>query len=43
MMYLTLKLAGFKEVGRTGDVAVLEHDLAAIDPLPAHVEVRVIG
>jgi len=43
MMYLTFKLAGFKEVGRTGDVAVLEHDLAAIDPLPAHVEVRVIG
>src|SRR4029077_1593995 len=34
MMYVTYKFAGFKEVERHGDVAVLENDLAHIQPLP---------
>jgi FkbH-like protein len=41
MMYLTFKLAGFREVEREGHVAVLEHDLTSIDPMPDHVELRV--
>jgi hypothetical protein len=41
MMYLTFKLAGFREVKREGHVAVLEHDLISIDPMPDHVELRV--
>ena len=40
MMYLTFKLAGFREVDRRDGVAVLEHDLDAIDPYPDHVVVR---
>jgi FkbH-like protein len=42
MMYLTFKLAGFREVGRGDGVAVLEHDLGSIDPFPDHIEVRAI-
>jgi FkbH-like protein len=40
-MYLTFKLAGFKEVERDGQLARLEHDLSVIDPFPDFVEVRV--
>lgn len=40
-MYLTFKLAGFKEVKRDGHVARLEHDLSVIDPFPDFVDVRV--
>lgn len=43
MMYLTFKLAGFREVDRKDDVAGLEHDLGSIDRFPDHVEVRVIS
>lgn len=43
MMYLTFKLAGFSEIDRAGNVALLEHDLSVIDPFPAHVEVRVLS
>jgi predicted enzyme involved in methoxymalonyl-ACP biosynthesis len=39
MMYLTFKLAGFREVSRNGDLAQLEHRLGFIDPYPPHVEV----
>lgn len=38
-MYLTFKLAGFKEVGRRGDVALLEHDLSTIASYPDHIRV----
>ena len=31
MMYLTFKLAGFRDVERRKNVAVLEHDLCSID------------
>lgn len=42
MMYLTFKLAGFKEISRRGNVALLEHDLKSVDPFPDHVEVKVL-
>ena len=41
-MYLMFKLAGFREIERTGQVALLEHDLAEIAAFPPHVEVRVV-
>ena len=40
MMYLTFKLAGFREIDRRNDLAVLEHDLSGIEPYPDHVVVR---
>lgn len=40
-MYLTFKMAGFREIDRNGDIALLEHDLTAIDPYPDHVRVNV--
>ena len=43
MMYLTFKLAGFKETRREGDVAYLEHDRESIDPFPDHVTVNIVG
>jgi FkbH-like protein len=43
MMYLTLKLAGFREISRNGDLALLQHDLKSIDPYPEHVDVRLPG
>ncbi len=43
MMYLTFKLAGFQEIERKDKVALLEHDLTAIDPFPDHVDVREIA
>ena len=41
MMLVTYKFAGFKEIDRNGDVALLENDLSMIQPLPPYVEVRV--
>ncbi len=46
MMYVTYKFAGFKEVerrGPQGEVAVLENDLASIQPLPSYVDVRILA
>jgi FkbH-like protein len=40
-MYLTFKLAGFKEFERDGNIAHLEHDLSIVDPFPDFVEVRI--
>jgi hypothetical protein len=40
-MYLTFKLAGFKEVERVDDVAHLSHDLSAIDPFSDYVDVKI--
>jgi len=40
MMYLTYKFHGFEDVGRHGDVNILEHDLTVIRPFPPWVEVR---
>jgi FkbH-like protein len=39
MMYVTFKLAGFKE--RSGSGSLLENGLARIPPLPGYVDVRV--
>jgi len=41
MMLVTYKFAGFKEIERRGEVAVLENDLAHIQPFPGYVEVMV--
>lgn len=41
MMYVTYKLGGFKEVRKAGELAILEHDLAQIQPLPAYVQVHI--
>jgi FkbH-like protein len=43
MIYLTFKLAHFKEIDRHDNIALLEHDLESIDPFPDHVEVRVLS
>ena len=40
-MYLTFKLAGFKEVERVGDVARLEHDLTIVEPFSEFIDVRI--
>jgi FkbH-like protein len=42
MMYMTFKLAGFREVCRNGDLATLRHDVREITPYPEHVEVRLV-
>ncbi len=41
MMYIAYKFAGFREVKRDGNLIVLEHDLAAIQPLPSYVILHV--
>jgi hypothetical protein len=41
MMYVTYKFTGFKEEHRVGDLIVLEHDLAHIQPFPQYVSVRI--
>jgi FkbH-like protein len=43
MMYVTYKFAGFKEIDRRGEVAVLENDLEHIQPLPPYVDVRILS
>ncbi|MCA1615203.1 MAG: HAD-IIIC family phosphatase [Acidobacteria bacterium] len=44
MMYVTYKFAGFREVSRgEGGAALLEHDPAHVQPLPAYVRVEVAG
>ena len=40
IMYVTLKLAGFRESGRRGDVLVLEHSLPTAPAVPAYVRLR---
>lgn len=42
MMYVTYKFGGFKQVEQTGDLIVLENDLAHIQPFPDYVQVRVV-
>ncbi|MGI9605997.1 MAG: HAD-IIIC family phosphatase [Acidimicrobiales bacterium] len=39
-LYLTFKLSGFREVERTGDVAVLERDADLPVEFPDHLEIR---
>lgn len=40
VMHVSYRLAGFKEVGRKGELLILENDLTRIQPRPAYVEVR---
>ncbi|MWV44653.1 HAD-IIIC family phosphatase [Paenibacillus sp. HJL G12] len=39
MMYITYKFAGFQEVGKNGDILILENDLTSIQPFPDYVKV----
>ena len=40
MMKITYRFAGFKEVERNGEMALLEHDLERIQPLPDYVVIE---
>ena len=40
-MLITYKFAGFKEVGRNGDVMIMENDFSAIQPVPPYVKLIV--
>jgi FkbH-like protein len=42
-MLITYRFAGFKEVARNGDVAILENDFSALQPPPPYVDLRVEG
>ncbi|RPH54245.1 HAD-IIIC family phosphatase [bacterium] len=41
-MLITYKFAGFREVERVGEVAVMENDYSAIQPPPPYVDLRVL-
>ncbi len=42
MMYITYKFAGFKEIGKIGEISVLENDLTHIQPPPSYVDLQVL-
>jgi FkbH-like protein len=42
-MLITYRFAGFKEVAREGEVAIMENDFSAIQPPPPYVDLRVEG
>lgn len=42
-MLITYKFAGFKEIGRTGDLIHFENDYSAIQPPPPYVDLRIEG
>jgi FkbH-like protein len=39
-MLITYRFAGFKEVGRNGELAMMENDYSAIQPPPPYVDLR---
>ncbi|HYO14782.1 MAG TPA: HAD-IIIC family phosphatase [Thermoanaerobaculia bacterium] len=41
-MLITYKFAGFREVERVGEVAIMENDYSAIQPPPPYVDLRVL-
>jgi len=41
MMFVTYKFGGFKQVGKKGDLVILEHDLTRIQPFPEHVKLHI--
>ena len=41
MMYVTYKFGGFKEIDRSGERVLLEHDLIRIQPFPDYVKVHI--
>jgi FkbH-like protein len=42
MMYITYKFAGFKEIEKKGELAILENDLKRIQPFPNYMKVQII-
>jgi hypothetical protein len=40
MMLVTYKFAGFREVGRRGDLTLFEHDLSQIQPYREYVRLN---
>jgi FkbH-like protein len=42
-MLITYRFAGFKEVGKVGEVSVMENDFSALQPPPPYVDLRVFG
>ncbi|HYX23069.1 MAG TPA: hypothetical protein VFC23_02865, partial [Thermoanaerobaculia bacterium] len=42
-MLITYRFAGFKEVARAGEVAILENDFSALQPPPPYVELRLLA
>src|SRR3954449_7180047 len=42
-MLITYRFAGFKEVERQGEVAIMENDFSAIQPPPPYVDLRILG
>jgi FkbH-like protein len=43
MMLVTYKFGGFKEVEKSGNLIVFEHDLVRIQPVPSYVDFRVLS
>ncbi len=41
-MLITYRFAGFKEVGRAGESALLENDFSALQPPPPYVDLRIL-
>lgn len=41
MMYITYKFNGFKEIGKRGDIVLLESDLAQVQAFPNYVQVKI--
>jgi predicted enzyme involved in methoxymalonyl-ACP biosynthesis len=41
MMLVTYKFGGFKEVDKSGNLILFEHDLSRIQPFPNYVDIRV--
>jgi len=41
-MLIAYRFAGFKEIARTGEVALLENDFSALQPPPPYVELRLL-
>ena len=43
MMLVTYKFGGFKEVEKSGNLIIFEHDLVRIQPVPSYVDFRVLS
>ena len=41
-MLITYRFAGFKEIARNGEVAIMENDYSAIQPPPPYVDLRIL-
>ena len=43
MMHISYKFAGFKEIEKVGEIAVLENDLTRIQPLPKYMKIKILA